>query len=186
MVDVVSQQVVAVEAPVTSGVEVAAVQVVPIAVVETVVVAVGGQGAPGPRGLDGQQGIQGIPGDPGPPGDGIYTYPASIALSGHRMVTLDSTGGAMYASNDNVTHANRVLGMTTGAADVSATAYIQNFGELVEPTWNWILDTPVYLSTDGHLTQTPPALPAVFTLIVGFPVAATSMFINIQSPIIIL
>jgi len=140
MVDVVSQQVVTIEAPVTSGVEVTAVQVVPIEVAETVVVAVGGQGVTGPRGLDGQQGIQGIP---GPAGGTVYSYPASTALSGHRMVTLDATGEASYASSDNIVHANRVLGMTTGAADAGATAYIQTFSELVEPTWNWLLDTPV-------------------------------------------
>jgi hypothetical protein len=177
MVDVVSQQIVTIEAPIISGVGIVDVQVVPIGVTETVVVAVGGQGVTGPRGLDGQQ---------GPAGGTTTSYPASIALSGHRMVTLDATGEATYASNDNLTHSNRVLGMTTGAADVGATAYIQIFGELVEPTWNWTLDTPIYLSVDGLLTQTPPAQPAVFTLIVGFPIAATSMFINIQSPIIIL
>jgi hypothetical protein len=176
MVDVVSQQVVTIEAPVTSGVEVTAVQVVPIEVAETVVVAVGGQGVTGPRGLDGQQ---------GPAGGTTTSYPASTALSGHRMVTLDAAGEAIYASSGNITHASRVLGMTTGAAGAGATAYIQLFGELVEPTWAWVLDTPVYLSADGSLTQTSPALPAVFTLIVGFPITPTSIFINIQSPIIL-
>lgn len=165
------------------------------------VVSVLEQGIPGiqgPQGIQGEQGIQGIQGVPGPKGDkgdqgprgqsgGIsYDYPAAIHLSGHRMVTLDESGAAIYASNSNLGHANRVVGMTTNAAVPGDQVTIQKFGELTEPSWNWQLDKPVYLAADGFLTQEPPTQPAKFSLVVGFPISANTVFINLQLPIILL
>lgn len=165
------------------------------------VVSVAEQGVPGIQGPQGQQGIQGIQGEQGIQGDkgdkgdqgprgqsgGIsYDYPAAIHLSGHRMVTLNESGAAIYASNEIFTHANRVVGMTTNAAVQGDQVTIQKFGELTEPTWNWQLDKPVYLAADGFLTQEPPAQPAKFSLVVGFPISINTVFVNLQLPIILL
>jgi hypothetical protein len=41
----------------------------------------------------------------------------------------------------------------------------------------------VYLGTNGLLTQTLPESPAVFSLIIGFPTTATTLFVAIREPI---
>lgn len=132
----------------------------------------------------GPQGIPGPKGDKGAPGGTEIERPAAINLSGHRMVMLDGQGGATYASNADQTHANRIVGMTAHAAVSGAPVVISIYGEITEPSWNWIVDQPVYLGADGFLTQTPPAAPAAkFSVVVGFPISATTLFINIGIPI---
>lgn len=135
---------------------------------------------------DSAQGIQGIQGLKGDTGN-VFTKEAAVNISGHRVILADTLGKADYASNEILSHANKVIGLSTGAVSQSAQATIQSYGELVEPSWNWTQDVPVYLGADGYLTQTPPASPAAkFSLVVGFPTSATSLFIKIGIPIILI
>jgi hypothetical protein len=126
-------------------------------------------------------GAQGPVGPPGPTGGYALQYPAGEALGGHRMVVLDDTGKAIYADSTILTHANKVLGITTGAASVGATATIQTGGEMTEPSWSWVLGTPIWLSLAGMLTQVAPV--TGFSLIVAFPVSATKAIISLREPI---
>jgi hypothetical protein len=131
-------------------------------------------------------GPQGIPGPRGETGDStnFVVYPAGQILSGHRMVVLDSDGKAIYADRTIPEHANKVFGMTIGAAMQDADANIQIMGELTEPSWAWTLDIPIWLSVNGLLTQTIPT--SGFSLIIGFPITATKIFIDIHEPIFLL
>lgn len=132
----------------------------------------------GPQGIPG--GI-GATGPPGAAGATVLTYAAGINLSGHRMVVLNDSAEAVYADNTVTTHANKVIGMTIGAAMAGADATIQSGGELAEPSWSWTLNVPIWLSSNGLLTQVVPV--SGFSLIVGFPITATKMFIDIREPI---
>jgi hypothetical protein len=131
----------------------------------------------------GEQGPSGPVGPPGPTGGIALQYQAGEALGGHRMVVLDDTGKAVYADNTVLSHANKVLGMTTGAASMGGIATIQTGGEMTEPSWSWVLDTPIWLSSSGMLTQVAPV--TGFSLIVAFPITATKIFINLREPIIL-
>ena len=136
------------------------------------------------RGPKGDRGPQGQTGAPGASGDVSFVYPAAAPVSGHRVVTLNAQGKAIYASAAIAAHANRILGVTTNAASADSDLNVKKFGELVEPSWNWQLDKPVYLDADGFLTQTPPEAPgAKFSVVVGFPVSAATLFISIGIPI---
>jgi hypothetical protein len=126
-------------------------------------------------------GAQGPAGPPGPTGGSALQYQAGEALGGHRMVVLDDTGKAIYADNTLLSHANKVLGMTTGAVSMGDTATIQTGGEMTEPSWSWVLDTPIWLSSSGVLTQVAPV--TGFSLIVAFPVSATKAIISLREPI---
>ena len=135
-------------------------------VIESIMI--GPQGIPGPRGATGAS-------------TNSVVYTAGQILSGHHMVVLDSNGKAIYADRTIPEHANKVIGMTTGAAMQDADADIQMIGELIEPSWSWILDTPIWLSVNGLLTQVVPT--SGFSLIIGFPVSTTKLFIDIHEPI---
>jgi hypothetical protein len=131
-----------------------------------------------------EQGPQGIPGPVGSVGATILIYSAGINLSGHRMVVLDDDTMVLYADNTIPAHANKVLGMTVGAAMAGADVTIQSGGELVEPSWNWAMGIPVWLSANGLLTQVVPV--SGFSLIIGFPITATKVFIDIKVPIFLI
>lgn len=143
----------------------------------------GPQGIQGVQGVPGPQGEQGVPGLPGASGDLSFIYPAIGPISGHRIVTLTS-GGVQYASSDAAADAQRVLGMSTNAAGDGGEVGVKKFGEITEPSWSWDTQLPVYLGLNGQLTQVPPSNPTnAFSMVVGYPITPTSLFVNIGIPI---
>ena len=132
----------------------------------------------------GPQGVQGAQGIPGPAGATIISYPAASAIGGHRVVVLNADEEVEYADNTTAAHANKVIGLTTGAAIEGADVIIQSYGEMSEVSWSWTLDVPVWLGTNGLMTQTPPT--SGFSLIIGFPVSATKLFVDLREPIFLI
>lgn len=108
------------------------------------------------------------------------TVVAAENLGGHRVVTLNGN----YASKDNAAHKFTILGLTRGAATMGSPADVITFGLITEGSWNWTEGSPVFLATNGLLTQTPPT--SGFRIIIGRPQTATTLFVDISEPIIIL
>lgn len=108
-------------------------------------------------------------------------YVAAETLSGHVAVALNDDGELIKADNTETSHMGRVVGVTTQAISIGATGYVQTYGSLTEPTWTWTMGSPVYLSTTGGLTQTPPS--TGFSLKIGIPESATTLFVRIGEPI---
>lgn len=108
------------------------------------------------------------------------TVTAAEALGGHRVVTVAGN----YASKDNAADKFKILGVTQGAVSNGATATVTTYGTMTESSWNWTEGSPVFLSTNGLLTQTPPT--SGFRIIIGRPQTATTLFVDISEPIIIL
>lgn len=120
-------------------------------------------------------------GPPGPAGGASQTYIAGMALGGQRAVVLNSAGEAVYADNTDLSHADKVLGITTGAASIGNPVTVQTLGPLTEPSWTWALDQEVFLSTVGLLTQTPPS--SGFLEGMGFPLATDTLQVRIKPPV---
>lgn len=138
------------------------------------------------QGTQGIPGIQGPRGLQGPPGGATLEYTAGVAVGGHRAVILDGSGQLAYASAADMSHAGRIIGITVAAADAAAQCQVQNFDRLDEPSWNWDTSMPVYLGIDGLLTQQAPTQPdSKFSMVVGFPISSTSLFVNLREPIIL-
>ena len=108
-------------------------------------------------------------------------YTAGETLSGHVVVVLNDSGEVVKADNTNADHLYRIAGITTQAISSGAVGYVQTYGQLTEPTWSWTMGLPVYMSTTGGLTQTPPS--TGFLLKIGTPEDATTLFIRIGEPI---
>lgn len=127
--------------------------------------------------LAGQPGRKGDKGEPGPAGGAIIQKVASVPMSGHRMVAPIDANQVVYA--DCATLINRIntLGLSLNAASPGGTVDVQRLGEVQHSGWAW---TPgaVFLGQDGNLTQTVPS-GALFSLIVGFALDPTTLFIDI-------
>lgn len=137
------------------------------------------------------RGPQGPKGDKGDAGDSntVVTMTAGSALGGHRIVAQSPTNNntVIYADASNSAHANLVFGMTLNAASSGGSVEVAVCGEFTEPTWNWTLGLPIFLSVDGTLTQTvPTSSVADFSLVVGFPITPTKLFVNIREPIFLI
>ncbi|MNN66506.1 hypothetical protein D3C81_1820880 [compost metagenome] len=140
--------------------------------VETLVLLeVGTQGPPGPPGAPGQAGV------------GYVTFLAQGAVGGHRVTRAAFAGHARYADSSTVADATAVLGISLNAADDGAPVNVASSGEIIEPSWAWIEDAPIFVGGMGLLTQNPPT--SGFQLVVGVATSPTSMLVGIKQPIIL-
>jgi hypothetical protein len=130
-----------------------------------------------------EQGPPGRNGDAGGDGSNL-TYIAGGAIGGHRFVALDGDE-LRYAGNDAIEDASLTLGLSLNAAASGGDVEVQFSGPVFNAGWSWSPGLPVYLGTNGQLTQTPPAAPAVFALTVGHALAADTLNLRIGDPIIL-
>ena len=125
----------------------------------------------------------GIKGDKGDPGGSFITRVASGAIGGHRVVIQNPDGVTVsYADSNNPDHAGVVSGITKHAADSGVVVEVQVMDIMTEPSWSWIPFMPVYLGSNGTLTQNE-SYTGVFVLIVGVALTSTSLMIRIQQPV---
>lgn len=119
-------------------------------------------------------------------GDGGSASPsiASGSVSGHKVVVFSDVNTVVYADNQTLAHSQIVIGVTRGAALNGDEIFIAKNGDgITEGSWNWTAGSVIYLGANGALTQTPPVAPAVFSLIVGYAISATTMYVQIREPI---
>lgn len=132
----------------------------------------------------GPQGRRGEAGPIGPAGGNVLALPAATTLGGHRVVRSTGNGMCGYASAADLTHGDDVLGVTLGAVTVGANANVQVAGEVIEPSWSWTPQEPVFLGLDGVLTQDPLSDDVVaFLLVIGFATAPDALMLRIEAPI---
>lgn len=110
-----------------------------------------------------------------------FTLTAGEQLGGHRAVRVHTDSKAYYADNTTPLSLHSVVGITSGAASSDDVVTVVTSGRMSEPSWTWTLNAPIFLSTMGLLTQTPPT--SGIQRIVGIPFSATELFIQQQPPL---
>lgn len=121
-------------------------------------------------------------GPPGPSGTTDFTATAAQALGGQRVCIINALGQADYASNTIASHKWLAVAISVGAASSGATVTLRTTGLLIEPSWAWTTGAPVYLNSNGLLTQTAPVSPA-FLRVIGVATSPTTIFIQPQPAI---
>lgn len=126
-----------------------------------------------------------VVGQQGPPGvdSNTITRTTAYALSGHRAVTADDAGLAIYATSDDLDHVSRPVWLTTGAWDAAVLAALTTEGDVTEPSWNWTPGLPIWLGINGVLTQSIPG-GAVFVREVAEVVDSQTIQFKPQLPIV--
>jgi hypothetical protein len=147
------------------------------------ITSVAAQGPAGPIGPQGNTGPIGPQGPAGPEGisgiQSINIFSENI-LSGNKVVAY-TANGLVYADNTNLTHTNSVLGFTRTASNANSNTSIQTFGFL-NGFYGLLTGLPVYLSTNGDITQIVPNIGFVHNL--GIALSSTELNINITMPIV--
>ncbi|MHB8890308.1 MAG: hypothetical protein ACYC46_15965 [Acidobacteriaceae bacterium] len=123
-------------------------------------------------------GIQG----PSGPGVPIVSGVAGATVSANTAVALMG-GQVVSAQSGDTSQAGNVVGISLNGGQAGTIIDIQQVGEMVLSAWNWVLGQPVFVGPNGPLTQVPPT--SGFAQIVGVPVAANSISIGLQPPVII-
>lgn len=115
--------------------------------------------------------------------DTRVTVTAGEVLGGHKAIKLGAGGKAFYASADVADDALKVIGISITAADIDATVTVKISGKITESTWDWDTTKPVFLGVDGRLTQTEPT--SGVSLVMGWPLSATELWLKRHEPIIL-
>jgi hypothetical protein len=124
-------------------------------------------------------GLKGEKGDIGLAGANYATLPTASVLGGHRVIaSLANT--LVYADNTNNQHSNTIVGLSTGASSGSALT-LQSSGFITEPSWTWTPDLPIFLSTNGLMTQTQPLIG--FSILIATAITSTTVFLRFNQPI---
>lgn len=130
-----------------------------------------------------QQGPPGPPGAPGQAGVSYVTFKASGPIGGHRAVGAAFSGFVKYADSRNVSGATSVVGISLHATEDGNPINVANSGEVIEPSWSWTQDLPIFVGAEGVLTQLPPD--SGFQLVVAVATSPTSALLSIKQPIVI-
>ena len=114
----------------------------------------------------------------------VYYKTASTDINGHRVLAVDDDGKVLHADNTILWHRHNILGISKQAVSAGNQVEIAIEGdELTETSWNWDTQLPIYLSTDGLLTQTIPS--NGFIVIVAETITSTTIRIKINNSIIL-
>ena len=110
---------------------------------------------------------------------GSATMPALAAaasLSALRVITLNAFGQWVYADAGNADHAHQAIALLTIATAIGQLATPLAQGLATDSAWNWALSLPLFLGSNGQLTQIEPAT-AVYR-VVAFPLTANQLYFN--------
>lgn len=113
----------------------------------------------------------------------IDEFKAGEYLYKHRVVYIGSDGTAYLANFTDLTCMSHIIGLSASTTLKRGTVGIQTFGTLHDLDWSWIRSKPIFLGSNGEMTQT--AVSSGFSLKIGYPLTSTSMFIDIEQPIVI-
>lgn len=135
------------------------------------------------------QGPQGLPGRDGVGSGGgisleVFKSGNINGIGGHRIVYLDNNSSLQYATNLDILNIRRIIGITTNSAAIGGDITVQKTGEITEPSWRFDLSSPIYLGSNGTLTQVYPTFPSLACVVIGFPIRSDTIYINIEKPII--
>jgi hypothetical protein len=121
-------------------------------------------------------------GPPGPAGGDMLDLPARGAIGGHRAICNDN-GAATYADNTDISTAHTFVGISYNAASDSDIVNIVTAGPVTEATWNWTPKQPIYIGTNGTLTQTAPT--SGYIRRIGFAQTSTTVYVQPSQPLFI-
>jgi hypothetical protein len=122
-------------------------------------------------------------GPPGSPGGVGFWVPVSRPISGHRVISIDENGEAVYADRMNLQCLKRIIGISVTAAVEGGQIKVIKDGEIEEPSWVWDITRLIYLGENGTLTQVLPQNGSIVVL--GFPINSNTMIVDIGEPIIL-
>lgn len=89
-----------------------------------------------------------------------------------------------YCDAANPAHILNCIGVSSNAGATNDIIQIGDLGQTVNASWAWVIGQPVYIGPMGVLTQTYPTSGVAFIRVIGFANSATSIYVEIQPPII--
>lgn len=136
-------------------------------------------------GLQGPTGPQGPKGDTGDPGTGSTVdiqLPTNSVISGWKVIRASNLGFAEYASSDQPSHADTILGISTHSVTDNSLVNVRCSGYMTDNAWSWA-PGKLYLGLNGNITQSLPGSGLIQQI--GNVLSPNEININIKTSIIL-
>jgi len=103
----------------------------------------------------------------------------------YKVVVIDPvTGKFIVADHTDLDHADNIVGIILQSVLADGGSAVVTSGIVQNHTWSWSVQSPIFLSTNGDMTQTPPG--SGFVVRIGTPLQATVMVVDIGPSIILI
>lgn len=96
------------------------------------------------------------------------------SVSASRVVAANANG-FVHADHTDLTQAGRVMGFSVDSAQPNEPFLLRIAGTVEHPNWSWSTGAPLYLSTDGNITDTLGV--GAFEQFVGVAIGAQAVLI---------
>jgi len=106
---------------------------------------------------------------------------AEVIPTALKVVAVNDDGKIILADHMDITHLNRVVGVSLSAAAIGNQILVQKFGRLVYSGWNWTIGRSIFFNSDSDLVQDPQA--TAFWMIVAKPVQTDRIEIHLRVPV---
>lgn len=116
---------------------------------------------------------------------GDLQFQAGGSIGGHRFVVLDSNGKLQHADPTDLSHANRVIGITTESGVLNQLISVRPVGSITESSWNWNQGDDIFVGASGVPTTNPNPGGFAFTQRIGYAVSPTTLFLQLSEAIIL-
>lgn len=111
---------------------------------------------------------------------GLPTLPAAQTISALRIVSR--TGNTYDLTNlSSASSVWAIAGLAVSSASAGDTIKPVREEFVTDSGWNWNLNAPIFLGTNGTLTQSAPSVD--YRIIVARPSTPTTIFVSIEEPI---
>lgn len=126
----------------------------------------------------------GMRGPAGPPGEstGLIIRPSATALSGGRVVAINAIGQLIYADQSNIGLVGAIMGVLRNAIAIAADGTVITAGIVIDPTWTWTPQQPLFLDGLGFLSHAPP-LQGILQQ-VAIALSSIEILVDLKSPIL--
>ncbi len=104
-------------------------------------------------------------------------------ISALRVITVNTDGEGIYADSSTVNHANLIAGISYTAGLEGESIKVIHQGKVKDSFFSFDMTKPIFLGSNGVLTQTPPT--SGIAVIIGSPVAVDTLILRIQGSIVL-
>lgn len=110
------------------------------------------------------------------------SFNSAETILAYKLITTNIDGLAIYASSDNFSSINKIIGVSKNSATVGGLVYVETSGLLTNTGWNWVPGQLLYLGLNGDITSSTNT--GIFSNNIGYAVTSDSIFINIGRSIV--
>ena len=105
-------------------------------------------------------------------------------ISALKLVNATSQTHVQIADPSTLFEDSKTLGLATSFGNSGDQRPIILFGKVEDVSFNYTVNTLLYLDVNGSITDVPPSLPtSQFSVNIGYSLGTGAIFLNIQEPI---